>query len=148
MSLNYYEFKLFYYNICIYKYIMFNIKKTNLGNSDEKETLLKVTENTSTSTSNIKENNIEEEKKNLDISNTEIKKYIEDLSEIEQAEIYKIIKLNNENFSINTNGIFFNLSKISNLSKQQIISFIFFCKNNNNILNNDEKNRDQYKRLL
>lgn len=146
MSLNYYEFKLFYYNICIYKYIMFNIKKTNLGNSDEKETLLKVTENTSNS--NSKENNIEEEKKNLDISNTEIKKYIEDLSEIEQAEIYKIIKLNNENFSINTNGIFFNLSKISNLSKQQIISFIFFCKNNNNILNNDEKNRDQYKRLL
>lgn len=61
------------------------------------------------------------------------KQLLEDLKILnkqEQEEIFRIVKLSNTIFSENSNGIFFDISKLNNTVLEQIIVFIKFCKQN------------------
>uniref|UniRef100_A0A6C0EXX5 NET domain-containing protein n=1 Tax=viral metagenome TaxID=1070528 RepID=A0A6C0EXX5_9ZZZZ len=82
------------------------------------------------------------------LSNTEIKNKIEQLSEHELTEIFKIIKNNNEKYSTNKNGIFINLSTLKKCSIQEISNFISFCETNNKIIDQDEQTRDIYRDII
>lgn len=82
------------------------------------------------------------------LSNTEIKNKIEQLSEHELTEIFKIIKNNSEKYSTNKNGIFINLSTLKKCSIQEISNFISFCETNNKIIDQDEQTRDIYRDII
>ena len=61
------------------------------------------------------------------------KQLLEDLKILnkqEQEEIFRIVKLSNTIFSENSNGIFFDISKLNNTVLEQILVFIKFCKQN------------------
>jgi hypothetical protein len=49
---------------------------------------------------------------------------------VEQEEIFRILKKNNCEFSENSNGIFFDLSKLSQQTFQQMKAFLSFCQAN------------------
>jgi hypothetical protein len=49
---------------------------------------------------------------------------------VEQEEIFRILKKNNCDFSENSNGIFFDLSKLSSASFLQMKAFLSFCQAN------------------
>jgi hypothetical protein len=61
------------------------------------------------------------------------KQFLEDLkilNKTEQEEVYRILKITNALFSENSNGIFFDVSKLTNEVFDQIDKFLDFCKNN------------------
>ena len=78
----------------------------------------------------------------------EIKNKIDELSENELKEIFKIIKNNNEKHSINKNGIFFNLNILKKNTIQEISDFLYFADNNKSLDEMDELERDKYKNLI
>jgi hypothetical protein len=49
---------------------------------------------------------------------------------VEQEEIFRILKKNNCDFSENSNGIFFDLSKLSSGAFLQMKAFLSFCQAN------------------
>ena len=77
-------------------------------------------------------------------SHIEIKNKIDNLSENEITEIFKIIKNNNEKYSTNKNGIFFNLSTLRKNTLQEISNFLYFCDNNNKEIEKEEQERSKY----
>ena len=77
-------------------------------------------------------------------SHIEIKNKIDSLSENEITEIFKIIKNNNEKYSTNKNGIFFNLSTLRKNTLQEISNFLYFCDNNNKEIEKEEQERSKY----
>jgi hypothetical protein len=81
-------------------------------------------------------------------SHIEIKNKIDNLSENEVTEIFKIIKNNNEKYSINKNGIFFNLSTLRKITLQEISNFLYFCDNNNREIEEEEQERAKYKDII
>lgn len=81
-------------------------------------------------------------------SHIEIKNRIENLSEDELSEIFKIIKINNEKYSTNKNGIFINLSTLKNTTIQEISNFLYFCDNTDKTINNEELERSKYKDMI
>jgi hypothetical protein len=81
-------------------------------------------------------------------SNIEIKNKIDNLSENEVTEIFKIIKNNNEKYSTNKNGIFFNLSTLRKNTIQEISNFLYFCDNNNREIEEEEQERAKYKEII
>lgn len=98
---------------------------------------------------NIKDinNEIKLEKKDC-YSIIDIKNKLNYLSDDELSEIFKIIKLNNENYSINKNGIFINLSTLKKKTILEISNFIIYCDNNNYRIIKDEEERDKFKNSL
>ena len=70
------------------------------------------------------------------------KSIIEDaskLSEIQQIEIFNILKANeNFDFTENKNGIFINLENVSDSSINEVEKYISFCKESNLILEKKE----------
>ena len=63
----------------------------------------------------------------------ERKRFLEALSSLvkeEQENIFRILKQSNEDFSENSNGIFFDVSKIKKDTFVKIISYMEFCKKN------------------
>jgi hypothetical protein len=61
------------------------------------------------------------------------KQLLEDLkilNKFEQEEIYRILKLSNSIFTENSNGIFFDVSRLHDSVFEQIVVFINFCKQN------------------
>lgn len=52
------------------------------------------------------------------------------LVNVEQEEIFRILKKNNCEFSENSNGVFFDLSKLSQQTFQQMKAFLSFCQAN------------------
>ena len=44
----------------------------------------------------------------------QLKKYIMEMTTLQQMEVYKILERNNAKYTINTNGVFFNLGNQSN----------------------------------
>lgn len=52
------------------------------------------------------------------------------LGETEHQEIYKILKTNDVNYTQNNNGIFFNLTTLSDDVFKQIEKFVFYCHEN------------------
>jgi len=81
-------------------------------------------------------------------SHIEIKNKIDNLSENEVTEIFKIIKNNNEKYSTNKNGIFFNLSTLRKNTLQEISNFLYFCDNNNREIEEEEQERAKYKDII
>jgi len=67
---------------------------------------------------------------------------ITNLSKTEHEEIFKIVKKNAEiNFSKNKNGVFFNLSDISDSMYEELDNFVTYCINN-------KKNLDDYDKKI
>jgi hypothetical protein len=63
----------------------------------------------------------------------ERKRFLEALSTLvkdEQENIYRILKQSNEDFSENSNGIFFDVSKIKKDTFLKIKSYMEFCRKN------------------
>jgi hypothetical protein len=63
----------------------------------------------------------------------ERKLFLEELKKlviVEQEEIFRILKKNNCDFSENSNGVFFDLSKLSPTAFFQMKSFLSFCQAN------------------
>lgn len=81
-------------------------------------------------------------------NNLQIKKCIDDFTEDQQVEIFKIIKYYDEYYSSNNNGIFINLDNISEKCKYDIISFINYSKQNKECLKEMESNLDRYKQII
>jgi hypothetical protein len=53
-----------------------------------------------------------------------LKKKLEKLNNIQSIYLYNILKKNNEKYTINDNGLFFDLLDISNKSLKEIIKFL------------------------
>jgi len=73
---------------------------------------------------------------------------IKKLSESEHIEIFKIINNHTDKYTENKNGIFINLSKISDKVNRKIIDFINYCLNNKKILDIQNKERDYITELV
>ena len=69
-----------------------------------------------------------------DIEDYEHRKvFLEDLNtlnKVEQEEIFRILKKNSSAFSENSNGIFFDVSRVDTNTFSQLLTFIEFCKKN------------------
>ena len=81
-------------------------------------------------------------------TDTEIKKIIDNYTEDQQIEIFKIIKYYSEYYSTNNNGIFINLDAISTNCKKEIIQFINFSKKKTQSLEELENDMDKFKQCL
>jgi len=77
------------------------------------------------------------------ISIIELKRQIEKLTEIQLQEIFKILLKNNEKYTVNTNGIFVNISILKKTTINEISSYIEFCNKSDIYLNEIEKERNQ-----
>ncbi len=63
----------------------------------------------------------------------ERKLFLEELKKlviVEQEEIFRILKKNNCDYSENSNGVFFDLSKLTQEAFSQMKSFLSFCQAN------------------
>jgi hypothetical protein len=78
----------------------------------------------------------------------DIRDKIEQLTEHELMEIFKIIKNNNEKYSTNKNGIYVNLSVLKKNTIYDLSNFLYFCDSNNKRINNDELERELYKNII
>lgn len=85
---------------------------------------------------------------NLEYSNLQIKKFIDEFTEDQQIEIFKIIKYYDQYYSSNNNGIFINLDNLSFECKNDIIKFIKFSKQNDICLDKMEMDVDKYKQII
>jgi len=90
----------------------------------------------------------EEEKKVKIKKLLNIKERISQLNKYEYCEIYKIIKKYDEPFSVNKNGIMFDLVKLGENTVKDISVFLNYLREKNNQIINDEFNRYKYKELL
>ena len=66
-----------------------------------------------------------------------LEKDIKFLDKNEHLEILNIIKKNNQKFSKNSKGVFFNLKYIDIKTLEEIINFVEFCKNNRSFLDTE-----------
>jgi hypothetical protein len=75
-----------------------------------------------------------------------IKIYIEGLNKYHHIEILKILKKNtNIKINENKNGIFINLSLLSNETLDEIVKYINYIKDQEKTLNVLEKEKENYK---
>jgi hypothetical protein len=109
------------------------------------ELILPTKSNSPTSRENIL-NNLKTQKIIYNLQ--EIKSKIELLTENELAEIFKIIKKNNEKFSTNINGIFVNLTTLKRITIIELSNFLYFCENNDKIFDKEEEERARYKDMI
>jgi len=61
------------------------------------------------------------------------------LTKIEQEGIFRILKTSNSSFSENSNGIFFDVSKLNYDAFEQMRQFLDFCKQNRQSFEDREK---------
>ena len=70
------------------------------------------------------------------------KQLLEDLkllNKSEQEEVFRILKLNDGIYSENSNGIFFDVTKLSDSLLKKLLQFIEFSKNNRKEFENREE---------
>ena len=70
------------------------------------------------------------------------KQLLEDLKMLnksEQEEIFRILKLNDGIYSENSNGIFFDVTKLNDSLFEKLLQFVEFCKNNRKEFENREE---------
>ena len=70
------------------------------------------------------------------------KQLLEDLKMLnksEQEEVFRILKLNDGIYSENSNGIFFDVTKLSDSLFEKLLKFVEFCKNNRKEFENREE---------
>ena len=79
----------------------------------------------------------------LSISIVELKRQIEKLTEIQLQEIFKIMLKHNEKYTVNTNGIFVNISILKKPTINEIASYIEFCGKSDIYLDEIDKERNQ-----
>lgn len=79
---------------------------------------------------------------------SKLKSQIYNLSKNEYLEIFKIIKMNNEKFSQNKNGVMFDLMKFSDKTINEINNFIKYIENNNILVEHDEETRNVFRTLI
>ena len=79
----------------------------------------------------------------LSKSIVELKRQIEKLTEIQLQEIFKILLKNNEKYTVNTNGIFVNISILKKTTIHEISSYIEFCNKSDIYLDEIDKERNQ-----
>ena len=79
---------------------------------------------------------------------SKLKLQIDNLSKNEYIEIFKIIKMNEEKFSQNKNGVMFDLMKFSNKAIDEINNFIKYIENNNLLVEHDEETRNAFRTLI
>ena len=84
----------------------------------------------------------------ITITNVDLKNKIRELNELEKKEVFNIILNYKEKYTVNNNGIFINLSNVSNEAKRDLINFISFCKSNNKELCENEEYRNQFKNKI
>lgn len=82
------------------------------------------------------------------ISNNDMKKLIDRLDETEKIEIFKIINFHNEKYSVNNNGIFFNLVKVKDETKDDIIKLLNFSSKNKLKLIQEEQKINSLKEII
>lgn len=61
------------------------------------------------------------------ISILELKRQLEKLTEIQYQEVFKILLKHSEKYTINTNGIFVNISILKRETLSEITHYIEFC---------------------
>ena len=79
------------------------------------------------------------------------KQLLEDLkilNKTEQQEIYRILKVNNAIFTENSNGIFFDISKLNEDVFEIINKFLDFCKNNRKNFESREEEEKKAQELI
>lgn len=77
-----------------------------------------------------------------------IKDRIDKLTKEGKIEILRIISKNNEVYSENKNGIFFDITKLSNSTLLKIDEFLLFSETNKKELEKEEENRNLYRKEL
>jgi len=70
------------------------------------------------------------------------------LSKIEQEGIFRILKTTNSSFSENSNGIFFDISKLTDEAFDQMRQFLDFCKQNRQAFEDREKEEKLAQEML
>lgn len=70
---------------------------------------------------------------------------IASLSKTEHDEIFKILQHNNISYTSNKNGVFFNISKVSDEVCQQLQQFVVFCSENKIHLDEYDKRMNECK---
>lgn len=80
---------------------------------------------------------------NYEFTPSQIKELRNSISKLEKEELYeifKIIKLDNEKYTENKNGIFINMSKLKTVTLHKLKNFVTFCQENKqSFLDNKEK---------
>jgi hypothetical protein len=115
--------------------------------------------NNNNNLSNDKEKDLEEEEKEVSLKKKEemkikannmsrLKLQIDNLTKNEYIEIFKIIKMNNEKYSQNKNGVMFDLMKFSAKTVDEINNFIKYIENNSLLVEHDEETRNIFRTLL
>ena len=77
------------------------------------------------------------------ISLLELKRQLEKLTEIQYQEVFKILLKHNEKYTINTNGIFVNISILKRETTEEIAQYIEFCGKSEAYLNELDNDRRQ-----
>ena len=77
-----------------------------------------------------------------------IKNSIKHLSQNEFVEIFKLIKDSQDKYTENYNGIFINLSKLSNFTLNKIYNLVNYCITNKQILEKENVERNSIKNLV
>lgn len=75
-----------------------------------------------------------------------IVKHIEVLSKDEQKELFKIIHENDTNYTRNNNGVFVNLSWVSDEIIEKVYTYIKYCIHSHNTIENAEKIQEEMKK--
>lgn len=70
------------------------------------------------------------------------------LTKIEQEGIFRILKTTNSSYSENSNGIFFDISKLTIESFEQMRQFLDFCKQNRQSFEDREKEEKLAQEML
>lgn len=65
------------------------------------------------------------------------------LNKIEQEEVFRILKKNASSFSENSNGIFFDVSRIDTNTFKELLGFLEFCKKNREAFENREQEQQK-----
>ena len=70
----------------------------------------------------------------------DLKHKIDNLTEIQLQEIFRIILKHDEKYTVNTYGIFVNLTAFKKNTINDINNYLIFCENNEKFLNDFEQN--------
>ena len=78
-------------------------------------------------------------------------KFLEDLkilNKVEQEELFRILKTTNSIYSENSNGIFFDISKLNDEVFNKMLKFLNFCKDNRQNFQNREEEEKKAQDLV
>ena len=108
--------------------------------------------NNNVTNNNIDKNNDNDKKDGVKLYNVETLKHIEktlnNMNPDNLKQIYQIIKKNDEKFTKKKDHILINLGSLKESTIHEILSFLSFLKNNQQILLEDEIKKNEFKNKL